>query len=203
MNTKQKLRNFLFARENIYIILLFLSFYALRTQINNLMFFLFDLFFLNGDLQSTFTFNYKGDLVGCKEIFSIKGNPEKYNWLQRNGFSFVQYIPSILAFLLLVKHNFKSRLWFWSLVVICCLSVLEAIIFAQMLLSGGLSTSAEGSFLIYAICITFISMGLYIFFKMMRIKEQLKVVLIAFPFFVLGFFLWYRWIGPKILPIVS
>lgn len=198
----KKVSDFLFSRESLYVFILFLLFAALRTQVGNLMYILFDQLFLGGLISDIYTYNYQGDLLGCEQVLKWRENAENLSWFQRMGSYYSQYLPSLIAIFLLVRKKFTSRFGFWLLVIISCFSILSAIIDIQYLFVGRITANIKGYIISFLTNGFFIVIGLYILLKLMNQQERLRVYLIALPAFLIGSYIWYRMIGPSILPIV-
>ena len=203
MNAQKKWTSFLFAKESLIVILLFLIFSAFQTQTNNILYFLFDQAFLSGVISDTFTYNYMGDLLGCEQVLKLRESSANHNWFQRNGIFITKYLPSSIAFVLLFTRKPKSRFWFWLLVTVSCFIVLESMIQLFHLIDGRIIGKTTELVVLMFMYLFFMSLGLYVLFGIMDKKEQLRVLCIALPSFLLGSLVWYKWIGPSILPLVT
>ncbi len=148
------------------------------------MYFLFDQAFLNGIITDTYVFNYQGKLLGCKQIVIVNRSIADYTCF------------------LLIKKKWKSRTIYWILIAITCFSVLTAIINFQVAFRVNAEFS-EKYIRLSGTTILFLALGTYIFLFTMSSKERIQTILIALPSFVIGSLIWYRWIGPVILPIVT
>lgn len=198
----KKVSDFLFSRESLYVFVLFLLFAALRTQVGNLMYYLFDQLFLDGIISKIYTYNYRGNLLGCEQVLKWRESSKNLSWFQHYGSYYIQYLPSLIAIILLLRRRVRSHFVFWLLVVVSCFSILTSIIDIQYLLAGRIKTNTIGYIILYAENGFFIGIGLYILLKLMNRRQRLKVYLIALPAFLIGSYLWYRLIGPSILPIM-
>lgn len=197
----KKVGQILISKESIIVFIVFFFFQFFRTQTFNIMYYLFDQAFLDGIISDTYTYNYRGKLLGCEQIVIVNKSIAKYNWFQRYGMYYAIFLPSLLAFFLLIKKNWKSKWKYWILTAVSCIGILTAIINFDVLLRVNANFS-EKYLRILCTTILFLIFGLYLFFIKMKLKEKIQVIFIAFPAFIFGSFLWYRIVGPYLLPIV-
>lgn len=198
----KKVATFLFTKETLIVFALFLLFPMIRTQLINSTYIIFDHLFLDGVIGDIYVYNYRGKLLGCEQILKWRGFYSEMSLFQKEGLYFLQYIPSLVAFIFLVKLKPTSKLLYWFLVIISCVSILSAIITTSYLFSldFDLSTIKYGRHLISTV--VFLLIGFYILFKFFEFKERMLTVFVAFPAFLIGTLLWFKYLGPKLLPVI-
>ncbi|MFY0604174.1 MAG: hypothetical protein JXQ93_09500 [Flavobacteriaceae bacterium] len=170
----------------------------------NLIMFLFDMSFRDGISSEIFSYNYLGLFLGCEQVVEMRKALPNINWFQRHGIYYLQFLPSLLAFFILLKRKRKKlnfRIIDWFLVIISCFSVLEAIENSLYMLRYD-SYSNEQITRILPLAIIFLATGCYIFFKIFSFKQQVQTITFGVLGFYVSFYLWFKLIGPKILPIV-
>lgn len=197
----RKIADFLFSKENLILFLIFLVFQFFRTQTFNLMYFLFDQVFLNGIISDTYVYNYQGKLLGCEQLLIVNESIANYNWFQRYGMYYAIFLPSLIAFGLFIKTQWKSKTTYWILIAISCFCVLSSLVHIQIAIRVTPAFS-EKYIRIIASSLLFIFLGIYIFLFKMSSKQRLQIILIGLPAYFLGTFIWYQMLGPTILPIV-
>ena len=202
---KKKVISILKQKENIYIFLLFLLFFPLKTQLNNLLSYLFDILFRDGVTFKFFTPNFTGTLIGCEKMAQMLELKPNMNWFQKHGMYFVQFIPSILTFYILLKRWLLKKtftLLDWFLVVICCFSVLKAINKTYILLTRFELLSNHQTIRNLTIIVIFLFIGSFIFIKVFSFKQRIQTLVFGILGFYASIFLWMKFLGPKILPII-
>lgn len=198
----QKIKKFIITKETLLVFILFLLFPMIRTQVINLSYIIFDFLFLDGILDSIYKFNYKGKLLGCEQILKLNGLHSQMSIFHKEGLYFLQYIPSLIAFILLARIKSVSRFNFWLLVMISCISILSAIIMSSFLIKLNLDYSSIKNLRNLISTIIFIIIGVYIFLRIFTNKDRVLVVFIAFPAFIVGSIFWLQYLGPKLLPVI-
>ena len=199
----KKVTEFLLTRENLIIFILFLLFCPARTQTFNLIYIISDYLFTNGDLTEVYSYNYHGKLLGCEEVLQMKAKELDYNWLQKYSLFLVRTLFFLVTFVLLFRKKVRSGFSFWLLVVIACFPILTAIVDLQLLLSHGSRWSINTLWFMGISTAIYLSIGFYIFFRILSFKQRLQVPFVAFPGFVVSFIIWYKFLGPLVLPMVD
>ena len=206
MKTPFKIVDLFKRKESLSVFILFLFFFPLKTQSQNLIFFFIDIFITEGKIQKVYTFNYKGNLLGCLASSNYREITSHFNWFQKYGVYYFRILPSLIAFFFLFKR-WKKKLAFsfldWALVIISCFSILDAIntsittiIYFETFSSLQLLNNLPN-------ILIFSGIGIFIFCKIFTLKERLQTVIIALPSFYLSMYLWFQYIGPTIFSLVN
>lgn len=186
-------------KENIFIFLLFLCFFPLKTQTQNLLYYLFDQLFRDGITTKIFTLNYTGLLVGCDAVAELRKLNPNFSWFQKQGIFYVQFIPSILAFFYLLYRKFKGLTFKkldWILLIIVSFKIYWAINYTLFYFFYGNKQFYFPSFI-------FLMIGTYIFFKIFTFKERIQTSFIGVIGCFISLKLWYGWLGSLLLPIAN
>ncbi|WP_079738714.1 hypothetical protein [Polaribacter sp. KT 15] len=202
---KKKVISVLKQQENVYIFCLFLLFFPLKTQLQNGIMFLFDVVFRNGITTENFTYNYKGIFIGCDKIALFRKTSLNFNWFQKDGIYWIQFIPSLLAFLLLyrgTKKNTSILLLDWIWIVISCFSILTSLNNIQSIIINFHSYSSSQIIRTLPITVFFLLIGIYILIRIFTFKERIQAITFGLLGFYCSFFLWMKYLGPIILPII-
>lgn len=199
----KKVTDFLLTKENLIIFILFLLFQPARTQTANLLYIISDFLFLNGDLGEVYSYDYRGSLLGCEEALLMKAKEVRYTWLQHHALFIVMQLFYLTAIVLLLRKKKRNGFAFWLLVVIVCFPILQALIYAQTILLYGSDIPWNLLLNLGIPTLIYVLIGFYIFFWMFSSKQRLQVAFVAFPAFVLSSMIWYRFLGPQILPVVA
>jgi len=198
----KKITDFLFTKENLILFILFFLFQPARTQTYNLLYIIADYLFTNGDVSEIYQYNYRGKLLGCEQVLQMRANYTHYNWFQRNAMFLVQQLFFLTAIVLLLRKKIRSGFSFWLLVAIACFPILRALIDVQYMFMYGMKDSLDFILRMALPTFLYIGIGFYIFFWILSMKQRLQVAFIAFPAFVLSSLIWFRFLGPLILPVV-
>jgi len=201
----QKISSILKRRNNLYVFYFFLLFFPIKTQLQNLVFFLFDYFFTNGTTTSLFTFNYRGKLMGCDAVASLKKIENNFNLFQQEGLHYSQFTPSLLAFSFLLirwKNKLTFTLLDWVLTLVTCFSIMNAIEISTLLATHYYNFSSKQLIRFLPFSILFILIGSFIFFKIFNLEQKIQSIFIGIPTILISMILWFKFLGPKILPIV-
>ena len=83
------------AKSTLFIFLLFLCFFPVKTQVYNALTFLFDQLFTSGKISELFTYNYTGELLGCEEVAKFHTYEATMNFFQKHGELFLKFLISI------------------------------------------------------------------------------------------------------------
>ena len=170
---KNKVITILKRNENFYIFCLFLLFFPLKTQLQNIIMYFFDMFFRNGITTEVFTYNYTGTFVGCEKIDLIRKTSLYFNWFQKHGIYYLQFLPSLFAFGILFKRWKKNnviKLLDWFLVILSCFSVLTALNDTYFLIIHFNKYNTARIFRLLPTIISFLSIALFIFFQIFSFK---------------------------------
>ncbi|KGL64043.1 hypothetical protein [Polaribacter sp. Hel1_85] len=203
---KRKIISILKQKENIYIFFLFLLFFPLKTQLQNVIILLFDITFRNGVTTEVFTYNYTGTIVGCEKVTQMLQLKPNMNWFQKHGVYFIKFLPSLFAFIFLFKRWKKDKtfkLFDWFLIIICCFSILSSINDAYFLVLQGEDYNLSRVLRLLPTIIIYLSIGIFIFLKVFTLKERLQTLIFGVLGFYGSFYLWMQYFGPIILPIAS
>lgn len=193
-------------KQNLFVVVLFIFFFPLKTQLQNVLMYLFDIALRGGVTSQIFSYNYKGTLIGCEQILQMNEMDLNFSWFQRHGIYYLQFFPSLIAFFLLYGR-YRKKVTFgkidWFLVLIACFSIYESLIEFQFLSLNFRALSTSQLIRLSPILLLFILMGFFIFFKIFSFKERIRTVFYGFLGFILSAYLWFSLLGPKILPIVT
>jgi hypothetical protein len=199
----KKVTDFLFTKESLIIFILFLLFQPLRTQTYNLLYIITDTIFTQGDISEIYQYNYRGQLLGCEQALQMKTVQTEYNWLQISSIFLMKQLFSITVIILLFRKKIRSGFSFWLLVTLACFPILRALIDLQYMFMYGMKDSMGFVLGMALPTFLYIGVGFYIFFRVLSMKQRFQVTFIAFPAFVLSSLIWFRFLGPLILPVVT
>ncbi|PTX60545.1 hypothetical protein C8N46_106191 [Kordia periserrulae] len=187
-------------KQATFIFVLFLFFFPLKTQFFNTLTYVYDQVFMGGIVTEIYTYNFLGELIGCKEISKLRTYEEDGHFFQVIGAYWLRLVVSGLFWLILFLKTRKSNIFktqYWVYVVIFCFYIAKELEYFVVSLPY-----FQSEFLLSFIpFFIFCGLGIYTFFKIFGKKERLQVLFIAFPASVLSLFLWYAYLGPKLLPI--
>ena len=190
-------------KQSLYIICLFILFFPVQTQLQNLLYFLFDAIFRDGTISEIYTYNHTGNLLGCEQILEVREVEKTMNIFQKAGIRYINYLPSFLAFFILLnrwKKKVTFKLFDWVLTLITCFSILNCLErVGTIRYLGSLTLFQQTHFI--STFITFLFIGIFLFIKIFSFKERVQTIFIGIPSFFIGAILWFRFIGPYILPI--
>ena len=192
-------------KENLFIFCLFLLFFPLKTQLSNFLIFAFDTLFRDGITFKVFSLNYKALYVGCEEVAKILQLNTHMNWFQKHGIYYILFLPSLVSFGFLFyrwKKEQPLKLFDWFLTIIACFSILTSINDFFNFIFSYANFSTPQILRILPTTILFLLIGTFIFIRIFSFKQRLQ----TFVFGVLGFyssyFLWMKFLGPKLLPML-
>lgn len=191
-------------KESIFIFMLFLFFFPLKTQTSNLVYFFIDSFITEGNIQKVYVFNYTGELKDCLKSLEYRSLTTHFNWFQKYGHRFLLLIPSLVAFIVLLyrkQKNYLFNLFDWLLTIICCFSILNSINLTYILINRYHLFSNSQLIISLPEIIVFNTIGCYIFFKIFGSVQRTQTLLIGVFSFYLSFKIWFNYIGPYILPV--
>ncbi len=202
---KKKVVSILKQKENITIFCLFLLFFPLKTQLSNILIYAFDALFRGGITFKFFTPNYKSLYFGCEKIAQISQANPNMNWFQKHGIYYVLFLPSLISFGFLFyrwKKGQSFKLLDWFLTIISCFSILTSINNLFNLAFYYANYSLLQIARIVPTIILFLGIGTFIFIKLFTFKERLQTLVFGILGFYGSVFLWMKFLGPKLLPIV-
>jgi len=193
-------------KEVIFIFILFLFFFPVKTQVHNVLGFCFDYLFMEGKISEIFTYNYTGDLVGCTETMLLDEVTKTTSFPWKNMYILVRFILSIIFFGLLYyssgkMENLKQKHW-WFLFVFSFF-LFDSIERMYYVLGYYPLELIKNDMLIISMHIITLFMAAYVFFKILRKKEKVQLCCIAFPASFLSINIWFLYFGPKLLPIIK
>ena len=200
------IKNNMCAKENVFIAILFLVFFPLKTQFYNATFYLFDLILNSGIISKFFTFNYLGELLGCLEIQEVsEALGPKANIYYHIVFNFL-FLLSFSCGLLLIKRSKKLRpfsLFDWILLVVFSFSLFDALEFFILDLSSILKYIFEipARWMSLIAFLLILIIAIYLCFRLFSKKVKIQILFIAFPMSLISFFLWFLYLGPFLLPV--
>lgn len=185
---------------------LFLFFFPIKTQFYNLVLISFDYILTSGKITQIYNYNYLGQLIGCSELneasISLGNQFSKFNFFVRIT-HYVIALVSILWFLKRRKIHPKLKIVDWILLLLFCFFVVDALeYFANMIfnLSDVISFFNTTKFSFF-VNILWIFIGLYVLFFKLQPSDKLQVFFIVLPATILSFFMWFMYLGPRILPL--
>lgn len=190
-------------KEILYISLLFLLFFPLKTQFQNLFYLIIDFFITEGKISNVYSFDYTGNLAGCLNVSDYKDSTKHFNWFQKQGVFYLGNSFSLIAFLILYKRwkkNYPFKMFHWFLLIISCFSVLNAIEGSFFILLNGSNLTIKEFISTIIPVFLFLLLGLFIFFKICGLKQRIQIIIIGLPLFYFSMYLWFKVIGPEILP---
>ncbi|MFK5879864.1 MAG: hypothetical protein QM478_10265 [Flavobacteriaceae bacterium] len=202
MNIKE-IKSIIFCKQSFYILCMFILFFPIQTQLQNLLYFLFDAIFRDGTISEIYTYNHTGRLLGCEQILEVREVEKTMNVFQKYGMRYINYLPSLLAFVILQnrwKHKLTFKLFDWTLTLIACFSIFNSIERIRVITYLDSMTFPQQFYFISTL-IVFLFIGAYIFIKIFSFKERVQTLIIGTPTFLIGAILWFRFVGPNILPI--
>ena len=202
---KKKVISILSRKKNIYILCVFLLFFPLKTQLQNILIFAFDHLFRNGITSKIFSYNYTGTFIGCIKVGEMINLNPTMNWFQKHSIYFIQFLPSLFAFWYLYKRYKKDnifKLLDWFLVLVSCFSIYTAINDLYFLLIYFENYNINTILRLLPTIVAFLSIGIFIFFKIFSFKERLQTIVFSALGFYASLYLWMKFLGPKILPII-
>lgn len=197
--------NILKKRENLYIFILFVCFFPLKTQTQNLVSIIFDHLFRHGVTGEVFTYNYTGLLIGCDNVAEMLRREPNFNRFQKHGIFYAQFLPSLIAFIYLFfrwKRNLTFKLLDWFLLIVSSFSIFWALNTGLLVFIRDELFSARFNRII-PIALFFYAIGGVIFFKIFNFKERVQTIFIGIPAFWKSLLLWYGYLGPILLPIAE
>ncbi|WP_162819767.1 hypothetical protein [Kordia sp. SMS9] len=197
-----KIISFFTTKQALFIFILFVLFFPLKTQFYNAFTYVFDQLFTDGIMTKIYTYNYFGELLGCNELMTLRAYEETANIFQKRGMYWLRMVISGLFWLVLYLKTRKTNAFkthYWIYVVIFAFYLASELEYFLTMITY-INTEIVLSFVPFVI---FFGLGIHIFFKIFGKKERLQLVFIAFPASVLSLFLWYAYLGPKLLPIIT
>ena len=199
----EKVFNTLKKKENIYVFLIFLFFFPLKTQLQNIFYFIIDFLITEGNINKVYSFDYTGNLAGCLNVTEYKEATKHFNWFQKQGVFYLGNSFSLIAFLILYKrwkNDCHFGIFHWLLLIVSCFSILNAIEGSYfLLLDWNQLTPKEFISTIIPVSI-FLLIGLFIFLKICGLKQRIQIIFIGIPVFYFSMYFWFKLIGPEILP---
>jgi hypothetical protein len=195
-------------KENIFIFLLFLLFFPMKTQFYNMVFMLIDHSLTQGVISRFYTFNYTGQLLGCLEIVEVEKRLGERSLLFYNLTEYIFFTISLFAgcaLLFKTKLKIAKPVLKWGILFVFCFYLADAIVFIVSIPFNGLEYVKHVfevrwwlpiAYFIMLICAS------YIFFFTLKREEKMKIIGIVLPASIISALLWFVLIGPKLLPIV-
>lgn len=195
------------SKQTIFILLLFLCFFPIKTQVYNALTFIFDQLFTGGKISELFTYNYTGDLFGCEEVAKFHTYESTMNFFQKHGELILKFLISIGFWWLLYRDKqqqktFQNKHWCYLFVFSFYLfNALETAYYVFFVYDFSLIRTITKHVLLIAFAIPTIILAAHTFFGILKKKEKLQLIFIVFPASLLSAYLWFAYLGPKLLPI--
>jgi len=188
--------------------ILFLLFFPLKTQFYNAIYFLFDLIVTRGEISEAFTFNYLGHLLGCLEIKELNESLGFKSKIFNNLTNLFLFLLSTVSWFILkrrisIEQNFNYI--DWVLFAMFCFSLVDCLEF----LLGFFNNFSDYMINIQAQFIRIIKnfviliLAVYLYFKVCNLSMKKQILFIVFPSSSISFIIWFFYLGPMILPIVT
>jgi hypothetical protein len=203
-----KIKDIVLRKENVFIAVVFLLFFPIKTLFYNSVYYAFDLVLNSGIVSNIYTFNYLGSLVGCREIQEVQeALGSKANLYYSIVFNFL-FLVSFFCGLLLVKRFKKESvlsLINLTLFVVFCFSLYDALDYFILVLP--FIDSFKSLFDITTRWVTFIEfvilffMAIYLFFRLFSKDMKVLILLVALPASIISLIVWFVYLGPYLLPM--
>lgn len=200
---------YILKKENLFIFILILLFFLLKTQLYNLVYIIADHLFCKGVISEVYNYNYLGMLLGCQEIVeSEKQLDSKF----QTFYSIIYNIFFVLSFLAGLAMVFKEKLKVsnlflkWIVLFVFSFFLFDSINFITRLITYGFDFLQHVFQLRWWQPLEYfitLMMATYIFFFSFNKVEKLKVLGVILPVSILSGLLWFILIGPRILPVVT
>ncbi|PWK20377.1 hypothetical protein [Xanthomarina spongicola] len=192
----------------IFAFVLFLLFFPLKTQFYNLIYFLLDTLITRGEISKVFTYNYLGFLLGCLEIQELKETLGfKSEIFNSTAISFF-FLLSIVSWFFLKrrvsdKHNFNYT--DWILLAVFSFSLVDSLDFLLNLFNNfsAYMTDINKHFIRIIKNGFILFLAGYFFFKVCNVNMKKQILFIVFPVSIISFIVWFFYLGPMFLPIVT
>jgi len=203
---KNKTIELIFKRESLFLLILFLVFYLVKTQFQNIIIFSLDQICLDGMISNIFYYNYTGELVGCEEVLQSE------EVLGKTSTFFFKAITSIffcfsLSFYMLLLNRIKKNSQFdylsWIYLTLFSFHLFDAVQFFIFHFNNLYPYILKDKFLILLCIENSISMALafVLFFKYMNPIAKFQSLCIGLPSAYIGIVLW-SYVGKTIMPVV-
>lgn len=198
----KRIRSFFTTKQALFIFILFVLFFPLKTQTYNVLTYVFDQFFMGGIVSEIYTYNFVGDLIGCEETAKLSTYEEATNF-----FDIIFWIRILISwfFWWLLYHNYKRTNTFnrkhWAYLFAFSFYLFDTIEYTYNAIFYYSIERIIDSYVRTGTCIITLFLAAHIFFKIFEKKERLQLIFIAFPASILSGFIWYMYLGPKLLPI--
>ena len=204
----KKIKEIVFQKKNVFIAILFLSFFPVRALFYNGIYYFFDLILNSGVVSNIYSFNYMGNLMGCLEIQQVQeALGAGANMYYSIVFNFL-FLVSFLSGLILIKRIKSSNdfsLINWFLLMLFSFSLFDALEFFIMSLPsiiefGGLFkvTARWVALIEFSIILL---MAIYLFYIIFYKSVKVRILLIVLPTSFISFVVWYSCLGPHLLPV--
>ena len=176
-------------KQSLYILILFILFFPLKTQLQNLLMFLFDFFFRNGITSEVFNYNYRGSFIGCEQVLKMTTLYPNFSWFQKHGIYYLNFLPSLIAGFILLrrwKKDVAFQIFDWFLVIVTCFSVYTSLNDLYFLVINYKEYNTGRILRFLPSIVLFLSIGVFIFLKVFTFKQRLQVI-------VFGCMVWFSW----------
>ncbi len=199
-----RILSFFTTKQTLFIFILFVLFFPLKTQFYNALTYVLDQLFTNGIITEIYTYNFTGDLIGCKETEKLSTYQETKNIFDII-FGLRIFISWFFGWLLYRDTNKGKKLnWkHWVYLILFSFYLFHAIEYTYNAIFYYSMERVIDSYVRTGTSIITLLLAAYIFFKLLRTKEKKQLLFIAFPASVLSLLLWYAYLGPKLLPIIT
>lgn len=192
------------SKTALFIFVLFLIFFPAYAVFNNAILFLFDQMFTSGAVSKIFTYNFYGEYLGCQESVKYRELYENYNGFQKHGVLIIQFLISVITYIILRKNTVNKDLNKWLLIVVFSFFLYSSL---QLLFSFFYYQDFKNIeylklmylSIIFRIIVTILAIDL--FFRHFNRKEKIQILCIAFPASVISAYLWFGYLGPIVLPL--
>jgi len=194
-------------KQIIFVFVLFLLFFPLKTQFYNLIYFLFDSIITGGEISKVFTYNYLGFLLGCLEIQELKETlgfkSEIFNSITISFF----FLLAIGSWFFLRRRVSKKQNFSyidWILLAVFSFSLVDSLDFLLNIFNN---------FSVYITDVTkhfiqiikngfILFLAGFFFFNVCGVNMKKQILYIVFPASIISYIIWFFYLGPMILPIV-
>ncbi|WP_418511122.1 hypothetical protein [Corallibacter sp.] len=200
--------SFQFSKRDFFIVVLFILFFPIKTQFYNATYVLFDALITDGQISEVFTYNYLGYLLGCFEIQqlqeSLGSKFDDFNLIVNISL----FIVAVVSWYMLknrtsTKKNFN--LVDWVLLALFSFSLVDSLEFLLEFFNNISVYIIDIKKQVFRILVntSILFLAGYLFFKCFNVTIKKNILYIVFPASIISFVVWFFYLGPMILPIVT
>lgn len=195
------------SQHSLFIFLMFLSFFPLKTQLHNLLYIAIDVFFNNSRVSEVYTYNYVGQLIGCKELELVMLELGQQFETFIYSFQISALTLSLLSFIFLMlrqRFEYNFKLLDWILLIVFCFYVIDSIEYFLLLNQIPEYDILKDRLAVIGFISNTLMLCLAAYLILFKLKklQLLQIGFVALPACVLSLVVWYFYLGPNLLPVI-